>query len=110
MNIFPKKSNETSENVNLIFTASYFPKITFFTQYFLLRSLIDNGHNVNEETDKGISPLMMSAIRQDFDSARSLLQAGANLTSRDKFGRNALWMAVSFNRLPFVRFLLGKLI
>ena len=73
----------------------------------IYRSLIEKGHDVNEKTENGITPLMMSAIRQDFDSARSLLQAGGSLTSIDKFGRNALWMAVAFNRLPFVRFLLG---
>ena len=53
---------------------------------------------------------MMCAIKKDFDTGRSLLQEGCNLTDTDQNGRNALWYSILFKNGAFMRFLLGKVL
>lgn len=68
-----------------------------------VRALLEAGADVNEPTPEGITPLMLAIDNFRFDTARLLLDAGANPHLWDWYGRTALYVAVdmnTFNRRP----------
>jgi hypothetical protein len=54
--------------------------------------LVDAGADVN--TNHGMSPLHWACWQGNFDAARALLDRGADMTARNKYGGNALCTAV----------------
>jgi len=59
------------------------------------------GHADLEMTDpEGITPLVMSLLNAQFDTAAVLIRAGANVNSWDIWGRAPLYSAVDYNTTP----------
>jgi uncharacterized protein len=59
------------------------------------------GHADIELTDpEGITPLVMSILNAQFDTAAVLIKAGANVNSWDMWGRAPLYSAVDYNTTP----------
>jgi uncharacterized protein len=59
------------------------------------------GHADIELTDpEGITPLVMSILNAQFDTAAVLIKAGANVNTWDIWGRAPLYSAVDFNTTP----------
>jgi ankyrin repeat protein len=68
-----------------------------------VRALLEAGADVNEPTPEGITPLMLAIDNFRFDTARLLLDSGANPHLWDWYGRTALYVAVdmnTYNRRP----------
>ncbi len=61
------------------------------------------------EKDRGITPLMLAVAKQDLDSARVLLDAGAKTSDYTK--RDSIWpinIAAWFSDVPMMQLLLGR--
>jgi ankyrin repeat protein len=59
------------------------------------------GHADLELTDpEGITPLVMSILNAQFDTAAVLINAGANVNTWDVWGRAPLYSAVDYNTTP----------
>lgn len=59
------------------------------------------GHADIELTDpEGVTPLVMSILNAQFDTAAVLIRAGANVNSWDIWGRAPLYSAVDYNTTP----------
>ncbi|MDO4200272.1 MAG: ankyrin repeat domain-containing protein [Clostridia bacterium] len=56
--------------------------------------MLDNGARINEVDYEGHTALMMSAIRQNSDAVKFLLERGADASLRDKDGKTALDFAL----------------
>lgn len=71
--------------------------------------LIEKGINVNNQDSQGQTALHYIAVyKNDLDIAKSIIQHGADIKLKDKYGNTALWTAV-FNargEYDFVKLLL----
>ncbi|MBE6463625.1 MAG: ankyrin repeat domain-containing protein [Alphaproteobacteria bacterium] len=56
-----------------------------------VRSLLENGADVNTQDDKGWTPLMFAAKSQDVEMAKLLMENGADNEIRNEDGYKAIW-------------------
>jgi ankyrin repeat protein len=56
----------------------------------LAKSLLDAKANVNQQDDKGYTPLILATYNDNFEVADLLLKHGANTEVKDQSGRTAL--------------------
>jgi ankyrin repeat protein len=62
-----------------------------------VRSLLAAGADIDKPTPEGITPLMIAIDNQSYDTARLLLDEGANPHVWDWYGRTALYVAVDMS-------------
>ena len=55
--------------------------------------LIERKADINNREGNGFTPLMLAAMRGNFQVAALLLEKGADMTAVNKFGKNALQLA-----------------
>ncbi len=73
----------------------------------IMRLLIEHGANVNAVSDdRANTPLMEAATRGDVAVVRRLLEAGADLDLKTKYGQTALMLAVGEARVGVAQLLL----
>ena len=58
-----------------------------------VRSLLENGADVNTQDDKGWTPLMFAAKSQDVEMAKLLMENGADNEIRNDERNKAIWIA-----------------
>lgn len=58
------------------------------------KDLIALGADVNESDCNGVTPLWLAAQQGNYEAAKILIEHGANLESRDRFGNSPLLRAV----------------
>jgi ankyrin repeat protein len=56
-----------------------FPEAMVNGEYMLAEQLIENGANLNEKNDQGLTPLQQAIFRKDRKAARLLIMWGANV-------------------------------
>ena len=59
-----------------------------------VRSIVAAGEHVDRPTPDGVTPLMLAIDNFEFDTAKALLEMGANPHLTDWWGRTALYIAV----------------
>ncbi len=52
--------------------------------------LISRGINVNQQGEKGMTPLQYAISNNRIELARAIIDAGGNINIRDNYGNNAL--------------------
>ncbi len=62
--------------------------------------LANGGANLNLTDPENISPLLMAILNARFDTARVLIERGADVNRWDVWGRAPLYSAVDFNTTP----------
>jgi ankyrin repeat protein len=62
-----------------------------------VRAILAGGEDVDRPTPDGVTALMLAIDNFEFDTANSLLDAGANPHLADWWGRTALYLAVDMN-------------
>ncbi len=62
-----------------------------------VRSILTAGEHVDRPTPDGVTALMIAIDNYEFDTAKALLEAGANPHLSDWWGRTALYLAVDMN-------------
>jgi len=62
-----------------------------------VRSIVAAGEAVDRPTPDGVTPLMLAIDNYEFDTAKALLDLGANPHLSDWWGRTALYLAVDMN-------------
>jgi ankyrin repeat protein len=60
-------------------------------------SILDAGAAIDQPSPDGVTPLMVALDNSRFDTARGLLERGANPHTWDWWGRTALYVAVDMN-------------
>jgi len=60
-------------------------------------AIIAAGEGIDRPTPDGVTPLMIAIDNYEFDTAKALLEAGANPHVQDWWGRTALYLAVDLN-------------
>lgn len=64
-----------------------------------VKALLDAGADIDRPTPDGVTPLMIAIDNLRFDTAKLLLEAGANPHLWDWWGRTALYVAIDMNTL-----------
>jgi len=62
-----------------------------------VKSILAAGEAIDRPTPDGVTPLMIAIDNYEFDTAKALLEAGANPHLSDWWGRTALYLAVDMN-------------
>ena len=62
-----------------------------------VRAILAAGEDVDRPTPDGVTALMLAIDNYEFDTAKALLDAGANPHLSDWWGRTALYLAVDMN-------------
>jgi ankyrin repeat protein len=62
-----------------------------------VHAILAAGENVDRPTPDGVTALMLAIDNYEFDTAKTLLDAGANPHLSDWWGRTALYLAVDMN-------------
>jgi hypothetical protein len=70
-----------------------------------MRLLIERGADINRQSTKGWSPLMMAAARGGLSGVRVLIEHGADVQARDQAGRTALDWALTRGETDVARVL-----
>jgi ankyrin repeat protein len=65
-----------------------------------VEALLEGGADPDFANPKNVTPLIMALDNAHMDTAKVLIEAGANVNKWDWWGRNALWAAVDQNRIP----------
>jgi len=77
-----------------------------FKRYDVVQLCIDSGFDINTTKRKsGITPLMLASCFNDIDMLKLLLENGAKIDNKDKFGMNAIEYAKKLGQTKTAEFL-----
>lgn len=80
-----------------------------FKRYDVVQLCIDSGFDLNTTKRKsGITPLMLASCFNDIDMLKLLLENGAKIDNKDKFGMNAIEYARKLGQTKTAEFLESK--
>lgn len=81
-------------------------RAALFDQTKLITFLVENGAKVNARDDEGRSPFLNAVAAGHTDSARELLQLGADTTATDLLLKTSVHLAVENEHLTMLTMLL----
>jgi uncharacterized protein len=64
------------------------------------RELVKGGARLDTASPEGITALLFAVLNARFDTAKVLIEAGADVNLADKWGRAPLYSAIDFNTVP----------
>ena len=64
------------------------------------RELVKGGAQLDTASPDGITALLFAILNARFDTAKVLIEAGANVNIADKWGRAPLYSAIDYNTVP----------
>jgi ankyrin repeat protein len=73
-----------------------------------VRKVLATTKDVDQRSDRGETPLLLAALREDHEVAKSLVEAGADVNARGPDGYAPLHLAAERGNVPLVRLLLAK--
>lgn len=109
--IIPAKKSSSSESDKMTVNR----RIQLITQLVIavnrgkiatVKSLLDEGADINAEDDHGVSVLDYAIIDNRLDVAKLLIKRGANINSKDHTGSTILFYAIYFGKIDIARFLI----
>jgi uncharacterized protein len=62
--------------------------------------LVKGGANINSASPDGITALLLAILNARFDTAKVLIEVGADVNIADKWGRAPLYSAIDYNTTP----------
>jgi len=65
-----------------------------------VQALVDGGAKLNMTDPEGVTPLIEAITNAHFDTAKYLIEKGANVDKWDWWGRSPLYCAVDMNTIP----------
>ena len=65
-----------------------------------VQALVDGGAKLNMTDPEGVTPLIEAIANAHFDTAKYLIEKGANVDKWDWWGRSPLYLAVDMNTIP----------
>ena len=68
-----------------------------------MQALLDKGADIDLADPDGTTALLMALLNRNWDSARFLIEAGADVNLWDIYGQGPLYLAVDMNTLPIGR-------
>jgi ankyrin repeat protein len=74
----------------------------------LLKTLIDQGADVNAKNKEGETALMVASLEGRLDVAKLLVEKGADVNAKDSVGANALHYAAMGGSLDVIKYLVMK--
>ena len=75
----------------------------------ILKYLIDEGGNINQQSRAGYTPLMLLIIGNHIESAKKLIETyNPNLDIFSRHGTNALYLAIEYQHTDLAIFLIDK--
>ncbi len=83
-------------------------RATFSGDLNTVRSLLDEGRNINQRDDEGSTPLMVAASKGHIAIVRELLSRGAGVNLRNDYGWTPLMMATAGRNAEIVKLLLAR--
>lgn len=73
-----------------------------------INTLLDQGHDINQQDNRGYTPLLAAAAGGQVQAIELLVNHGADLNAMDNAGNTALHIATSYGHLEAVRVFLQK--
>lgn len=64
------------------------------------RALVEGGANINLQNPENITPLLMATLNARWDTAKYLIEAGADVNKWDLWGRAPLYSTVDYTTVP----------
>lgn len=74
--------------------------------YELVDNLIEQGKNINEQDDEGLTSLHIAIINDNFNLVKLLIEKGADTSITDKEELTPLMVAVNENRNEMVTYII----
>jgi uncharacterized protein len=68
-----------------------------------LQALLDKGADIDRPDPDGVTALIMALLNYNWDAARFLIEAGADVNLWDFYGQTPLYVAVDMNTMPLGR-------
>lgn len=74
----------------------------------IIKLLIENNFNINEQTSNGWTPLMFASKLNSVEIAKNLIKKNANLNLQNQDGLTALMIAAKLNNIEIVQLLIDN--
>lgn len=72
----------------------------------ILRFLIENGLDINDESDEGLTPLHKALYSKGFMAAKLLIELGAKLNHQDNYGNTPIHIACYQQEMAIIKILI----
>ena len=90
------------------YTALHYALINDNTPFYIIRSLVTHGADVNASSFIGRTPLQLACINGDLDTMIYLIKNGADRSATDMFGNTLMHMACMNNYNHIIEYLINK--
>jgi ankyrin repeat protein len=101
-------SSEMLQEFEVILKRTLFLEAVKDGDYAQALKLLDQGADINKQSEDGQSALMIASSRGQKEFVELLLQKGAHINARDKAGKTALIEAIKAEQMDIVQMLIEQ--